>query len=41
MFSDPSGEIGEALEGISIPGDQLPLAGLDVRKRPEAIDLQL
>jgi hypothetical protein len=39
-FSDPRGEIREAVEGVSISGYQLSLAGLDVRECPKTVDVQ-
>ena len=41
VFSDPCGEIHEAAECVSVSGDELPLTGIDVGQRPEAVDLQL
>jgi hypothetical protein len=40
MFSDPSAEIRKASEYVPISRDQLSLAGLDVSKRSEAVNLQ-
>jgi hypothetical protein len=37
MFGDPSSKIRKATEDISIPGNQLPLAGFDVSESAKTI----
>jgi hypothetical protein len=40
VFGDPRRKLGETVERISIPGNQFSLAALDMRERPEAVNLQ-
>src|SRR5262245_60217891 len=40
MFSDPCCEISKATEDVSVSGDQLSLAGVEIGQRSESVDLQ-
>jgi hypothetical protein len=40
VFDDPGRKLSEAMKGVAISRNQFALAGLNVGKRPEAVDLQ-